>query len=94
MQAKFYLLTSDSAIVGDLQMAFTHWQALHNPVTAKELKTPPVKESMASPLDFCSAQQYCAAVPPVCKSDPAGLGAGTMSVKTTSQGVLPYENWT
>ena len=33
MQAKFQLLTRDSAIGGDLQMAFTHWQALHNPVT-------------------------------------------------------------
>ena len=29
------------------------------------------------------------AVPPVCKADPAGLGAGTMTVK-----VLQYENWT
>ena len=37
---------------------------------------------------------YCAAVPPVCKSDPAVLGTGTMSVKTTSQGVLQYEDWT
>ena len=30
---------------------------------------------------------------PVRKSDPKGLGAGTMIVKTTSQGVLQYENW-
>ena len=37
--------------------------------------------------------QYCAAVLPVCKYDPAGLGAGTMTVKTTSQGVLQYEIW-
>ena len=27
-------------------------------------------------------------------SDPAGLGAGTMTVKTTFHGVLQYENWT
>ena len=37
--------------------------------------------------------QYCAAVLPVCKYDPACLGAGTMTVKTTSQGVLQYEIW-
>ena len=35
--------------------------------------------------------QYCAEVPPVCKFDPAGLGAGTI---TASQGVWQYENWT
>ena len=55
---------------------------------AKEFMTPPVKEYMASAVPM----QYCAAVLPVCKSDPVGLGAGTMSVKTTSQGVLQYEN--
>ena len=37
--------------------------------------------------------QYCAAVLPVCKYDPAGLGAGTMTVKTTSQGVLHCQIW-
>ena len=37
--------------------------------------------------------QYCAAVLPVCKYDPAGLGAGTMTVKTTSQGVLQCQIW-
>ena len=57
---------------------------------AKELMSPPVKEYMASAVPM----PYCAAVLPVFKSDPAGLGAGTMSVKTTSQGVLQYENRT
>ena len=62
---------------------------------AKEFLTPPVQEYMAFHIDFYSAYiQHCAAVPPVCKSDLAGLGAGTMTVKTTSQGVLQYENWT
>ena len=37
--------------------------------------------------------QHCAAVLPVCKYDPAGLGAGTMTVKTTSQGVLQCQIW-
>ena len=37
--------------------------------------------------------QYCAAILPACKYDPAGLGAGTMTVKTTSQGVVHSQIW-
>ena len=48
------------------------------------------KELMAPPHDPI---QYCAAVLPVCNYDPAGLGAGTMTVKTTSQGVLHCQIW-
>ena len=32
MQAYFWLLTRDSAIGRGLQMDFTHWQTLYNPV--------------------------------------------------------------
>ena len=53
-----------------------------------------VKEYMASTLDFCSANPaLCSRF--ACKNNlPAGLGAGTMKVKTTSQGALQYENLT
>ena len=60
---------------------------------AKEFMTPPVKEYIASPLDFCSVNAVLCSSS-ACKSDPAGLGAGTMTVKTTAQWVLQYENWT